>query len=136
MHAPIPPELLAEDKREMREIYYEELRKKIRVLLEKSLRTHEQNLLMLERLGVENEWRDKSKLAFAKLQRMLDPTFKFEFADPTSAGKPPAEPPPPPPPAPTAPAERPGATPDQPADAPEPEHRERPPEIGPQRQIL
>ena len=37
---------------------------------------------MLERLGVQNEWRDKSKLAFAKLQKMLDPSFKLEFADP------------------------------------------------------
>ena len=43
---------------------------------------------MLERLGVQNEWRDKSKLAFAKLQRMLDPSFKFEFADPATAGTP------------------------------------------------
>ena len=42
---------------------------------------------MLERLGVQNEWRDKSKLAFAKLQKMLDPSYKFEFADPTSAGR-------------------------------------------------
>ena len=82
---------------EKREVYYEELRKKIRILLEKSLRTHEQNLLMLERLGVQNEWRDKSKLAFGKLQRMLDPSFKFDFADPASAGV--AAPLPPPPPA-------------------------------------
>jgi tetratricopeptide (TPR) repeat protein len=129
MHAPIPPELLAADKREMREIYYEELRKRIRILLEKSLRTHEQNLLMLERLGVENEWRDKSKLAFAKLQRMLDPTFKFEFADPASAGKPSSEPPPPP--EPTAPAVRSAPGQEQPED-----RRERSPEPGPQRQIL
>ena len=41
---------------------------------------------MLERLGVQNEWRDKSKLAFAKLQKMLDPSYKFEFADPATAG--------------------------------------------------
>ncbi len=41
---------------------------------------------MLERLGVQNEWRDKSKLAFAKLQKMLDPSFKFDFADPATAG--------------------------------------------------
>ena len=34
-----------------------------------------QNLLMIERLGVQSEWRDKSKLAFAKLQQMLDPSF-------------------------------------------------------------
>ena len=131
MHAPIPPELLAEDKRETREVYYEELRKRIRILLEKSLRTHEQNLLMLERLGVENEWRDKSKVAFAKLQRMLDPTFKFEFADPASAGQPSAEPPAPPTPA--APVGRPG---EQPAPDQEREQHERPPEQGPQRQIL
>ena len=58
---------------------------------------------MLERLGVQNEWRDKSKLAFAKLQKMLDPTFKFEFADPASAGS--DGPAPPPPPAPD-PADR------------------------------
>ncbi len=86
VHAPIPPELMGDGEQEKREVYYEELRKKIRILLEKSLRTHEQNLLMLERLGVQNEWRDKSKLAFAKLQKMLDPSYKFDFADPTTAG--------------------------------------------------
>ena len=43
---------------------------------------------MIERLGVNTEWPDKSKLAYAKLQRMLDPGFKFDFADPTSAGTP------------------------------------------------
>ena len=108
IHAPIPGELLGEANQEKREVYYEELRKRIRILLEKALRTHEQNLLMLERLGVQNEWRDKSKLAFAKLQRLLDPSYKFEFADPTTAGS--ETPVPPPPPAPTPPAER-GGTP-------------------------
>ena len=86
IHAPIPPELLGEANQEKREVYYEELRKRIRILLEKSLRTHEQNLMMMERLGVQNEWRDKSKLAFAKLQKLLDPSYKFEFADPATAG--------------------------------------------------
>ena len=57
---------------------------------------------MLERLGVQNEWRDKSKLAFAKLQKMLDPSFKFDFADPATAGS--QTPAPPPPPTPTPPA--------------------------------
>ena len=104
IHAPIPDQLLGEANQEKREVYYEELRKKIRILLEKSLRTHEQNLLMLERLGVENEWRDKSKLAFAKLQKLLDPSYKFEFADPATAGS--DAPAPPPPPAPTPPAGR------------------------------
>jgi TolA-binding protein len=99
MHAPIPTELLGAENQEKREVYYEELRKRIRILLEKALKTHEQNLLMLERLGVQNEWRDKSKLAFANLQKMLDPSFKFEFADP-SAPAPTATPAPPTPQAP------------------------------------
>jgi len=106
IHAPIPGELLGEANDEKREVYYEELRKKIRILLEKSLRTHEQNLAMLERLGVQNEWRDKSKVAFSKLQKMLDPSYKFEFADPSTAGSTTAAPPPPPTPAP--PTGRPG----------------------------
>jgi TolA-binding protein len=106
IHAPIPPELIGEANSEKREVYYEELRKRIRILLEKSVRTHEQNLLMLERLGVQNEWRDKSKLAFAKLKKMLDPSYKLEFADPSTAGS--QTPVPPPPPAPAPPAGRPG----------------------------
>ena len=61
---------------------------------------------MLERLGVQNEWRDKSKLAFAKLQKMLDPSFKFDFADPATAGSQSPAPPPPPTPAPPPAARR------------------------------
>ncbi|HVZ71924.1 MAG TPA: tetratricopeptide repeat protein [Polyangia bacterium] len=106
VHAPIPPDLLTEENAEKREVYYEELRKKIRVLLEKSLRWNEQNLLMIERLGIDNEWRDKSKLAYAKLQKMLDPSFKVEFADPNAPATPAA--PKDAPPTPTAPDGRPG----------------------------
>jgi TolA-binding protein len=137
IHAPIPTDLMGEGAQEKREVYYEELRKKIRILLEKSLHTHEQNLLMLERLGVQNEWRDKSKLAFAKLQKMLDPSFKFEFADPATAGSPSAAPPPPPP-TPTPPAGRSGA----PEQGPEGQPAVRDPKptdepaTGSQRQIL
>jgi TolA-binding protein len=133
IHAPIPAELIGEANQEKREIYYDELRKRIRILLEKSVRTHEQNLLMLERLGVQNEWRDKSKLAFAKLQKMLDPSFKLEFADPPTAGGP--LPLPPPPPTPTPPAGRPGT----PAGGSEPSVRDpkaTPPQGGVDRQIL
>ena len=133
IHAPIPPELIGDANDEKREVYYEELRKKIRILLEKSLRTHEQNLLMLERLGVQNEWRDKSKLAFAKLQKMLDPSFKFDFADPATAGS--QSPAPPPPPTPAAPAGRPGS-PDTGGDGVrDPKSTDRP-APGPERQIL
>jgi tetratricopeptide (TPR) repeat protein len=69
IHVPVPPEL---DK-EGRGVYLEELHKKIRVLLEKSLRWQRENLLMIERLGVATEWADKSKLAYAKVLKLLDP---------------------------------------------------------------
>jgi hypothetical protein len=140
IHAPIPDHLLGEANQEKREVYYEELRKRIRILLEKSLRTHEQNLLMLERLGVENEWRDKSKLAFAKLQKLLDPSYKFEFADPATAGTEiPA--PPPPPQVPTPPAGHGGTPTGTPTEeGPTPSIRdpkdEAPAPTGPARQIL
>jgi hypothetical protein len=126
----MPPELIGDENQEKREVYTEELRKRIRILLEKALKTHEQNLLMLERLGVDNEWRDKSKVAFAKLQQMLDPNFKFEFIDPALA---PASAAPPPPPVPTAPDGRPGMAPAAPQ--PEREQNEKP-RPGPDRQIL
>ncbi len=69
MNVPIPPELDAEG----RVVYQEELYKKIRILLEKSLRWQRENLLMIERLGVNTEWAEKSKLAYAKLLKLLDP---------------------------------------------------------------
>ncbi len=128
IHAPIPDELHGDANDEKREVYYEELRKKIRILLEKSLRTHEQNLAMLERLGVQNEWRDKSKVAFSKLQKMLDPSYKFEFADPSTAGA--ATAPPPPPPTPTPPTGRAG---DQAPSVRDP--KDHSPQV-PERQIL
>jgi hypothetical protein len=134
IHAPIPDDLLGEANQEKREVYYEELRKRIRILLEKSLRTHEQNLAMLERLGVQNEWRDKSKEAFAKLQKMLDPSYKFEFADPSAAGAETAVPPPPPTPTPPT-----GHQGNEPSADPQPslrEPREQPGPQLPERQIL
>ena len=132
IHAPVPNELQGEANLEKRDVYYEELRKEIRILLEKSVRTHEQNLLMLERLGVQNEWRDKSKLAFAKLQKMLDPSYKFEFADPAAAGS--ETPAPPPPPTPAPPTGR-GGAPEQGPTLRDPKDQ-APPVTGPERQIL
>jgi TolA-binding protein len=125
IHAPIPADLTTEENAEKRDVYYEELRKRIRVLLEKSLKWNEQNLLMIERLGIQNEWKDKSKLAFAKLQKMLDPTYKFEFADPSAPVPETA----PAPPTPTAPDGRPGTT------GPDPDRARKPPP-GSDRQIL
>jgi hypothetical protein len=71
MNVPIPPELNAQ----ARVVYQEELHKKIRILLEKSMRWQRENLLMVERLGVTTDWAAKSKLAYAKLLRLLDPTL-------------------------------------------------------------
>jgi TolA-binding protein len=98
--APVPKTLNAE----AREVYLEELHKKIRVLLEKSLRWHRENLLMVERLGVDTDWAQKTKLSYNKLLRLLDP--KTSLPDPAPAtGAPPAAPPSAsPPPVPTAPA--------------------------------
>jgi len=81
MNVPIPPELNAEQ----RVVYQDELHKKIRILLEKSLRWQRENLLMIERLGVTSDWADKSKLAYAKLLRLLDPKLPAGVED-TSKG--------------------------------------------------
>jgi tetratricopeptide (TPR) repeat protein len=111
VRAPVPAHL----DREARGVYLEELHKKIRILLEKSMRWYRENLLMVERLGVETDWAEKSKLAYGKLLKLLDPAAKDLFLPATSA---PDQSPglPPEPPQPTAPARpdpprRPGARP-------------------------
>jgi len=85
IHAPVPPEMLRSDQVERRDVYYSELRKKIRVLLEKSSHWHDENLKMIERYGIRNEWRDKSRLAYAKIQQLLDPSYRPDF-QPTASG--------------------------------------------------
>lgn len=77
MQVPIPPELNDEAK----VVYQEELHKKIRILLEKSLRWQRENLLMIERLGVSTDWAQKSRLAYGKLLRLLDPNSLKEGDD-------------------------------------------------------
>jgi tetratricopeptide (TPR) repeat protein len=89
MTAPIPAGLDDEG----RDVYREELRKKIRVLLEKSVRWYRENLLMVERLGVDTDWAQKTKVAYAKLMRMLDPGNKTDPVLPGGAdGKQPEAP--------------------------------------------
>jgi hypothetical protein len=146
LRAPVPPELLGAGNEEKREIYFEELRKNVRILLEKSLRWNEQNLLMMERLGVQNEWRDKTKLAYAKVQRLLDPSAPMDAPPDPTAATPAAVPPP----LPQPPGARPDVGPDQAApagsaqpgpdrpgiDQPPSESRPKPPVQGPTRQIL
>jgi len=93
IHAPVPPELMQAQSAEKREVYYGELRKKIRVLLEKSVHWYDENLKMMERLGVQGEWREKSKLAYNKLQQLLDPSYRADFQPPESKPAPVAAPP-------------------------------------------
>jgi len=103
MRAPIPPELRGE----AREVYQEELHKKIRVLLEKSMRWQRENLLMIERLGVNTDWAEKSKMAYAKLLKLLEPKIPGAFADPAGPDLTPAKPPAAaPPPVPSPPPRR------------------------------
>jgi TolA-binding protein len=91
MNVPIPSEL----QREARQVYVEELHKKIRILLEKSLRWQRENLLMIERLGVATEWADKSKLAYVKVLKLLDPGVSdADLAPSKPAPKTPSAPPP------------------------------------------
>jgi tetratricopeptide (TPR) repeat protein len=109
MQAPTPPDLEAD----ARQMYREELHKKIRVLLEKSVRWYRENLLMVERLGVNTDWAEKSKLAYAKLMRLLDPKAAPEDLAPSR----PADPPPPAPAPPPHPSPTPSNRPETPDDA-------------------
>jgi tetratricopeptide (TPR) repeat protein len=98
IQVPIPRELDDEAK----VVYQEELHKKIRILLEKSLRWQRENLLMIERLGVSTDWAQKSRLAYAKLLQLLDPNaakesddiLKSSPAQPAPAAPPPVPKPP------------------------------------------
>lgn len=94
MAVPPPRGLEAEGQQEKRDIYFEELRKKLRVVLEKSLRGHEHNIELFERLGVESEWVAKSRAAIDRLRRLLDPTEDARAAPVPGDGpeKVPAEP--------------------------------------------
>ena len=117
MNAPVPSNLNGE----ARTVYVDELHKKIRILLEKSLRWYRENLLMVERLGVNTDWAEKSKLAYSKLIKLLDPNGKLGPAPgpqaPPPAGAPPS------PPIPTAPPPNPAPAGDNPNDEATPKRR-------------
>lgn len=96
MQVPVPPQLGGD----AREVYVDELRKKIRILLEKSMVTLRQNLEMVEKYDVKNEWADKSRVAYARLLKLLDPNAKLPEAAPGPATDPSRAAPPPTPTAP------------------------------------
>jgi tetratricopeptide (TPR) repeat protein len=111
MNVPIPSELDGEAK----QVYREELQKKIRILLEKSMRWQRENLLMVERLGVATDWAEKSKLAYAKLLKLLEPDMRAPADDNVKTPSPPV-PRSSPPPIPQAPVRGGG----EPSDVPPP----------------
>ncbi len=85
--APVPPELDAEHA----EVYRDEVKKKVRTLLEKAVSVHERNLLMAERVGIKNDWVRRSNEQMDQLRRILVPPRE---------GAPELPPPPAPPPLP------------------------------------
>jgi tetratricopeptide (TPR) repeat protein len=67
--APLPPGLTGE----AREVYLEELKKKVSTLLQKAVKVHELNLTMAERTGTANEWVKKSNEQMDQLRKLLVP---------------------------------------------------------------
>lgn len=89
MAVPSPKELGSDAQGETREVYREELRLKLRIVLEKALRGHEHNIELFERLGVETEWVTKSRVAIERLRNLLYPEDpqKLPTTDPSSPSK-------------------------------------------------
>jgi tetratricopeptide (TPR) repeat protein len=82
--APVPVRLTGEAK----EVYLEEVRKKVRPLLEKALAFHEKNLLMAERVGESNEWVRRSTAELEQLRKALASTGRAEKLSPLPAAPP------------------------------------------------
>lgn len=88
--APVPESL----KGEAREVYVEEVRKKVKNLLVKAVSFHEKNVLMAERTGEKNDWVARSNQQLAELRQLLEPSAPL----PPRADDPAVEPPRPVPP--------------------------------------
>jgi len=67
VHSPAPAELDAEEA----QVYREELRKKVRVLLTKSINIYERTLEAAERIGSQNAFVDKTRQSLEKMKALL-----------------------------------------------------------------
>lgn len=67
VHSPAPPELNAEEA----QVYRQELRKKIRVLLTKSINIYERTLEAAERIGSQNAFVDRTRESLRKVKELL-----------------------------------------------------------------
>lgn len=66
-HAPVPPGLDAEQA----QVYRQELRKKIRVLLDKAMKVYEQTLATAQRVNAKSAYVDKTAEAVARMKALL-----------------------------------------------------------------
>lgn len=62
---------VSDAKRQLEEVYFEELHVKVKPLLHKALRVFEKNALVAQSLGVDNGWVKRSWAQIEKLKRML-----------------------------------------------------------------
>jgi hypothetical protein len=124
MAVPPPSELNSEALGEARGVYRDELRAKLRIVLEKALRGHEHNLELFERLGVETEWVTKSRVAIERLRSLLSPGASVDVANPA---RPPAD---------AVPQTEPGAAPAPTLENAAPVRRAPPEAPAPTRQVL
>ncbi len=69
LNAPVP----SEAKGELREVYVDQLKKKVRPLLEKAVNIFEKNVLMAERAGVRSDWQARSVAQLDELRALLLP---------------------------------------------------------------
>ncbi|MFL5349382.1 MAG: tetratricopeptide repeat protein [Hyalangium sp.] len=83
VHTQAPPELNAEEA----QVYRQELRKKIRVLLTKSINIYERTLEAAERIGSQNAFVDKTRESLRKVRELL-----LADADAEGDAPPPPEP--------------------------------------------
>lgn len=83
VHSPAPAELDAE----AAEVYRQELRKKIRVLLTKSINIYERTLETAERIGSQNAFVDRTRESLRKVKEWL-----LADADPETPSPPPPDP--------------------------------------------
>jgi tetratricopeptide (TPR) repeat protein len=83
VNSPAPAELDAEEA----QIYREELRKKVRVLLTKSINIYERTLEAAERIGSQNAFVDKTRQSLEKMKaRLLADTDSAPTTEPAPAG--------------------------------------------------
>lgn len=85
--APIPPDA----KGELREVYVDQLKKKIQPLLQKAIGIFERNVLMAERVGVRSDWQQRSVAQLDELRALMLPGAPA--AETTAPPPPPVAPP-------------------------------------------